>query len=433
MITRYLADHVAPMDGGLPVHSPGFVDVEGGVVAAAGAVPDAPALPAGAVVEQVGGLLLPGFVNTHAHTPMTVLRGAGEGLPLDRWLREAIWPRESRLTPDDVAVGMALGSAEMLRNGVTTTNEMYFFPEAMVEGARRAGIRSVLGAAIIEGLDRFGSPSEQIESALVLSRSLRGDPLVGVALGPHSAYTLQDSVLEQVAEAGVAEDVPVHIHVAETRHEGDGVAERTGSTVPRHLEALGVLDARVIAAHCVWLTDDDIAVLAGAGVGVAHCPGSNGKIASGMAPVRALRSAGIPVGAATDGPASNDDLDVLEEARLALLYARLREHDAAALGFMDALAMITCEAAAALGRDDIGALSPGTWADMVRFDVEHAEYAPLLEPADVLGHLIWAGSRRDVTDVWVAGRRVVEGGRVLTLDVDRARAEAGRVAARIAV
>jgi 5-methylthioadenosine/S-adenosylhomocysteine deaminase len=326
---------------------------------------------------------------------------------------------------------MALGAAELLRNGVTTTNEMYFFPEAMAEGARRAGIRAALGAAVIEGLDRFGSPADQVASAMDLRSSLAGDPLLDVVLGPHSAYALGDDALQMIAEAAVGGGVPVHIHVAETLHEGDAVTERTGLSVPRHLEALGLLEARVTAAHCVWLDDRDVAVLAAAGAGVAHCPGSNGKIASGIAPVRAMRAAGIPVGAATDGPASNDDLDVLDEARLALLFARLREQDAAALGVMDALAMITSEAAAAMDRDDIGALVTGRRADMVRFGLDHAEYGPVLDPSDVLGHLLWAGSRRDVTDVWVGGRRVVDGGRVTTLDMDAARAAVQDAARRI--
>jgi 5-methylthioadenosine/S-adenosylhomocysteine deaminase len=432
MTTRFIADYVAPMDDAMSIHAPGFVDVDDGRVTAVGPLAAAPGLPDAAHVERVGGLLLPGLVNDHAHSPMTVLRGAGEGLPLDRWLKEVIWPRESRLSPPDVESGMIVGAAEMLRNGITTTNEMYFFPEAVAAGAALTGIRSVVGAAIIEGVDRLGTPDEQFAGALALRKARSDDDLMDIAFAPHSAYALGDDSLRRIAEAAVAEDVLIHIHLAETDSEGASITERTGRTVPEHLADLGVLDARVLAAHCVWLTDGDIALLAAHGVGVAHCPGSNGKIASGMAPVSAMRAAGIPVGASTDGPGSNNNLDLLEEARLALLYARLRERDAAALGIEDALRMVTSEAAMALGRTDIGALVPGAWADMARISLDRPEYEPIAAPQDVLSHLVWAGSSRDVTDVWVAGNRVVAGGEVTTIDLDDARHKVREIAKRIA-
>ncbi len=432
MTTRFTADYVAPMDDAMSVYAPGFVDVEDGRVTAVGSLAAAPVLPETAHIESAGGLLLPGLVNDHAHSPMTVLRGAGEGLPLDRWLHEVIWPRESRLTTGDVEAGMIVGSAEMLRNGITTTNEMYFFPEAVASGAALSGIRAVVGATIIEGLDRFGTPDEQFAAALALRHARSEDDLVDVAFAPHSAYALGDDPLRRIGEAAVAEDMLVHIHLAETDSEGASITERTGRTVPEHLADLGVLDARVLAAHCVWLTDGDIALLAAHGVGVAHCPGSNGKIASGMAPVAAMRAAGIPVGASTDSPASNNNLDLLEEARLALLYARLRERDAAVLGVGDALRMVTSEAALALGRTDIGALVPGSWADMVGISLDRPEYEPIADPQDVLSHLVWAGSSRDVTDVWVAGNRVVAGGEVTTIDLEDARRKVREIAQRIA-
>jgi 5-methylthioadenosine/S-adenosylhomocysteine deaminase len=224
----------------------------------------------------------------------------------------------------------------------------------------------------------------------------------------------------------------VHIHVAETRAEGERLAARTGRSAPAHLAALGLFEGRALAAHCVWVDAADRAILAEAGVGVAHCPGSNGKLASGIAPVAALRAEGVAVGVATDGPASNNDLDLWEEALLALLFARLRDLDAAALGVEDALRMMTSEAAAALGRDDIGALVPGRRADMVRVALEHVAYEPVLAPADVPVHLVWAGSARDVTDVWVGGERVVSGGTCLTVDVAAARRRLRDAARRIA-
>jgi 5-methylthioadenosine/S-adenosylhomocysteine deaminase len=432
MIDRYVADVVLPMDEPFSVHAPGFVDVGEGRVAACGPLAAAP--PGGVREHRVGGLLMPGLVNTHAHSAMTVLRGAGEGLPLSRWLGEVIWPREGRLDEQDVRAGMVLGSAEMLLGGITTTHEMYFFPEAVAGGAAEAGIGAVVSAAIVDapGWERFGSPEEQAAAAVELRDHWAGSGLVEIGFGPHSAYALPGEFLAEVGGLAVAEGMPVHIHVAESRTEGDPVTERTGLSVPAYLADLGLFRARTVAAHCVWLDAADITILAEHGVGVAHCPGSNGKLASGIAPVADLRRAGVPVGVATDGPASNDNLDLFEEAMLALLYARLRDLDAAVLGVEDALRMATVEAAAALGRDDLGALLPGRRADMIRVSLDHPAFEPVVEAADVVSHLVWAGSSRDVTDVWVGGERVVEAGRCRTVDLDAARTAVRAIARRIA-
>ncbi|MBN2114490.1 MAG: amidohydrolase family protein [Acidimicrobiia bacterium] len=434
MIDRYLADHVLPMDPAFSLYSPGFVDVAEGRVAAVGPAAGAAALAPGDVLHHVEGLLLPGLVNCHAHSPMTVLRGAGEGLPLQRWLREVIWPREARLGPEEARLGMLVGAGEMLQGGITTSAEMYFHSEAVAEGAVAAGLRTLVFPAVAEapGWERFGTAADMIRSAVALRDALAGEDLIEVGLGPHAAYTLGEGALREVAETAAAERLPVHIHVAETRTEGDGVRARTGLSIPAYLASLGFFGPRTAAAHCVWLDGEDVAILAAHGVGVAHCPGSNGKLASGMAPVKALRSAGVAVGVGTDGPASNDNLDLWEEARLALLYSRLREGDAGALGVEEALRLMTCDAAAALGRDDLGAFLPGRRADMVRVSLEDVVYDPVLAPRDLLGHLVWAGSRRDVSDVWVGGRRVVEAGRCVTVDLPRERAALRAAAARLA-
>ncbi|HSQ37756.1 MAG TPA: amidohydrolase [Acidimicrobiia bacterium] len=434
MIERYQADYVLPMDPGFSLYSPGFVDIAAGRVVAAGPAEQAPPLGRGDAEHRVGGLVMPGLVNCHAHSAMTVLRGAGEGLPLDRWLREVIWRREAGLTPEDARLGMLVGAAEMLLGGTTTSAEMYFHAGAVAEAAIEAGLRILVFPAVAEapGWERFGTPSDMVRSAVALRERLAGADLVEVGLGPHSAYTLGDASLREVAETAAAASMPVHIHLAETRAEGGPVAARTGRTVAAHLARLGLFAARTTAAHCVWLTEADIALLAEHRVGVAHCPGSNGKLASGIAPVAAMRRAGIRVGLGTDGPASNDNLDLWEEGRLALLYARLRDLDASALALEDALRMATSEAAAALGRDDIGSLLPGRRADMIRLSLEDIVYDPVLQPRDVLAHLVWAGSSRDVTDVWVGGRQVVEGRVCRTVEVEAARAGLRTAARRLA-
>lgn len=434
MIERYLADHVLPMDEGFSLFSPGFVDIAGGRVLAAGPLGEAPPLGPGGATHRPGGCLMPGLVNCHAHSAMTVLREAGEGLPLGRWLREVIWPREARLTPEDAHWGMLAGAAEMLQAGITTSAEVYFHAGAVARAAVAAGLRTLVFPAVAEapGWERFGTPSDMVAAALSLREELAGEDLVEVGLGPHSAYTLGDAALRAVADTAVSAGMPVHIHLSETAAEDEALAARTGRTAAAHLAGLGLFAARTTAAHCVWLGEADVALLAEHGVGVAHCPGSNGKLASGLAPVAALRRAGVPVGLGTDGPASNDNLDLWEEARLALLFARLREREAGALGGEDVLRMATGEAAAALGRHDIGALVPGRRADMIRLSLDRIVYEPVLDARDVLSHLVWAGSSMDVTDVWVGGRRVVADRECVTVDLAATRAGLRAAARRLA-
>lgn len=431
MIERYRADVVVPVDDAGSLHSPGIVDVEGGRILWVGPAASAPARPE-AVVRVLAGMLLPGFVNTHAHSPMVLLRAAGEGLPVGRWLTEVMWPREGKLTPDDVRVGMTLGAAELLTNGITTSHEMYFYPREAAEAAVAVGLRIVVTPPVLvaDDLARFGSWESQIEAVSAEARRWTGHELVTVGFGPHSAYTLPEEPLERIAAAAAAEGLHVHIHVAEQRHEGDAISARHGLTVPRFLDSIGMLDVPVVAAHSVWLTDDDIELFAARGVGVAHCPASNTKHASGVAPVVRLREAGVAVGIATDGPASHDRLDPFEEMRLAVRLARVTAGDAAALGPVDALRMTTREAAAVLGRDDIGSLVPGRRADMILVDT--GPFVPVVEPDDILAHLVYSGAPSLVRDVWVEGRQVVGNGRVMSVDVAEARRDVTTRARRLA-
>lgn len=431
MIERYHADVVVPVDDRGSLHSPGIVDVEDGRILWVGPAGAAPPRPE-AVERVLAGMLLPGFVNTHAHSPMVLLRAAGEGLPVGRWLTEVIWPREGKLTSDDVRVGMTLGAAELLTNGITTSHEMYFYPREVAEAAVAAGLRIVVTPPVLvaDDLARFGSWESQVEAVSAEARRWAGHELVTVGFGPHSAYALPEEPLERIAAAAAAEGLGVHIHVAEQRHEGDAVSARHGVTVPRFLDSIGMLDVPVVAAHSVWLTDDDIELFAARGVGVAHCPASNTKHASGVAPVVRLREAGVAVGIATDGPASHDRLDPFEEMRLAVRLARAAAGDAAALGPVDVLRMTTREAAAVLGRDDIGSLVPGRRADMILVDTEG--FVPVVEPVDLLTHLVFSGAPSLVRDVWVEGRQVVGDGRVMSVDVTEARRDVAARARRLA-
>jgi 5-methylthioadenosine/S-adenosylhomocysteine deaminase len=432
-VQRLNATHVLTQDTDARWLSPGAVEVTDGVISAVG-TPDELGAPAdGTEVVDLPGMVLPGFVDTHAHTPMVLLRGAGEGLPVDRWLAEVMWPREARLTPEDIGWGMRLGAAQLLAAGITTSVEMYFAPEVMAEAAREVGLRTMIAPPLLvsEELEAvIGTWEQQLEAMVAFATANRDDPLVDGVIGPHAAYSVPEVPLREAGRLAAAEGLLLHLHVAEGEHEGDAIRAEQGMSVPRWLEHLGVLEARVLAAHGVWLDADDIALFAASGTAVAHCPCSNGKHASGLAPVTELRRAGVPVGIATDGPASHDRLDLFAEMRAAIHVARLRERDASVMGPRDALAMVTGEAARALGRDDIGVIEVGRRADLQHVAID--ELGPVVDPGDLLTHLVWSGSPAIVRDVWVQGRRVVGDGRVVTLDVGRAAAEVTSRARRIA-
>lgn len=432
---RIVAGAVVPLSDEAPgaVWRPGVVDVAGDRIAHVGPLATAP--PHQGQVVTCPGVVLPGLVNAHAHSAMTILRGAGEDLPLERWLSEVIWPREARLRPDDVYWGMALGAAEMLRNGVTTSCEMYFLDHAVIDAAVDAGLRVVVTPGIVDvpGPGPAGGGwARLLDRALALHDAAQGRAgLVTVGLGPHAVYSVPVDGLRAVAEAAGQVAGPVAIHLAETRAETERVRAVHGTSGPRLLDRLGLLERPVVAAHGVWLDDDDIAVLAQRSVAVVHCPQSNAKLGSGVAPVQRLRSAGIRVALGTDGPASNDDLDPWEELRLAALLARATAADPGVIGGLDVLRMATADGAAALGVP-AGVLAPGRLADLVHVRTDDARFVPVVDDGDLLAHLVWSSAGHLVHDVWVGGRHVVAEGRCRTIDEARARNEVQCRAERLA-
>jgi 5-methylthioadenosine/S-adenosylhomocysteine deaminase len=425
MPRRFRAPVVLPADPSCSLLRDAVVDVDAdGRISHCG--PAATAPESAAPVTTLSGMLLPGLVNTHAHSPMTLLRGMGGDLPLLPWLNEIIWPAEAKLRPEDVRTGMLLGSVEMLRHGVTTSAEMYFEGEQLVDAVLTTGGRVLVAPPVMElpGLD-WRAQLAAIER-WIDADGLRFGPgdRIELGYGPHSAYMLSEEGLRATAESARSRGALVQIHLAEAALEDAAVREVHGS-VPALLEKLGVLDGRVLAAHAIHLSDSDIALFASHGVGMAHCPGSNAKLASGIARIADLRTAGVDVGLGTDGPASNDDLDLWEELQLAAMLARLATGDSTVLTAADVFLLATRGGAAALGRDDIGALEPGRWADLVHIDLDDPAFACGLDVPDVqlLSNLVWAAGSRRVRDVWVAGEQVVTDGE--SLRVDRAKVQAG--------
>jgi len=432
---RFHAPVALPADPSCSVIRDAVLDVgPDGRITYCGTAPAAPPIAGEVPRTHLTGILTPGLVNTHAHSPMTLLRGLGGDLPLLQWLQDSIWPAEARMRPQDARAGMLLGCAEMLRFGVTTSAEMYAHAEEVVDAALEAGSRVLVAPAVFDlpGMDWRGDVAAI--GKWIDADGLRFGPgdRIELCYGPHSTYTLPPEALRVIAEESAQRGALVHIHAAETIAEDVATRERFGS-VPQLLKETGLLDGRLLAAHAVHLSDDDISLLARAGAGVAHCPGSNAKLASGTARLHELRAASVPVGLGTDGPASNDDLDLWEEARLAMMFARLATSDPLALTAEDAFLMATTVGAAALGRTDIGSLRAGNWADLTHISVDGPHFAAGLDVTDshLVSNLMWAAGSRAVKDVWVAGEPVVEDGETVRVDRVAAQQAAARSTAHI--
>jgi 5-methylthioadenosine/S-adenosylhomocysteine deaminase len=431
---RFTAPVVLPCDPACSVLRNGVVDVVDGRITWVGPLAEAP--PLQGAVREVPGLLLPGLVNTHCHTPMLLLRGMGGDLPLMRWLHEVMWPAEGRLTASDVRTGMISGCVELLRTGTTTSVEMYFFTDAVIDAVHAVGSRVLLTPGVIAapGWDRLGSWEAMRDG---VSRRIDRDGLrfgpgerIELGYGPHAAYTLPAEALRSVAAHARERGALLHLHLAETVEEDAALRAEHGS-VPAMLDRLGVFGGRVLAAHGVHLSDEDIGLMAARGAAVAHCPGSNAKLAAGVARVAALRAAGVRVGLGTDGPASGDDLDLWTQARLAGLLARVTSGDAAALTAPTLLLLATRDGAAAIDRDDLGALEPGRWADLVHVDLTDPAFVDPADDAQLLSNLVWAAGARQVRDVWVAGEQVLANGEPTRVDRTEATRDLREVAARL--
>ncbi len=375
-------------------------------------------------VERPRHLLIPGLVNAHTHAAMSLFRGLADDLPLMTWLQEHIWPAERQwVGPAFVREGSELAVAEMLRSGTTCFHDMYFFPDETARVAAAAGIRAVVGMIVIDFPTAWASgPDEYLEKGVALHDRYRDHPLVRTAFAPHAPYTVQAAVLERVGVMAEELDVPIHMHVHETAAEVRQSLEAHGERPLARLRALGLLGPRLVAVHMTQLEPEEIEACAEVGVHVAHCPESNLKLASGFCPVQRLLAAGVNVALGTDGAASNNDLDLVGEMRTAALLAKAVADDAAAVPAHRALAMATLHGARALGlEEEIGSLVPGKAADLVAVDLGELGAQPIYHP---VSQLVYATSREQVSDVWVAGRPLLEEGRLLTLDEEALAARA---------
>jgi 5-methylthioadenosine/S-adenosylhomocysteine deaminase len=368
-------------------------------------------------MELPGQVLLPGLVNLHTHAAMSLLRGFADDLPLMRWLNERIWPAEARHAgPDFVRAGTLLACAEMLCGGITTFNDMYFFPEATAAAARRVGMRAVIGIIVIEFPTGYASDAgDYLAKGLAVRDSLSSDPLLGFCLAPHAPYTVADKTFERIATLADQLEVPVHMHLHETRHEIEESLKQYGVRPIERLRRLGLLGPQLIAVHAVHLDPAEIELLTHEACHVAHCPSSNLKLASGIPPMSELQSRGLNFGLGTDGAASNNRLDLFHEMRHAALLAKGASENAEALDAHSTLAAATIGGARALGLDArIGSLLPGKAADLCAVRLDEWLMQPCFDPAS---HLVYAAGREQVTHTWVAGELVMKNGEPLQIGI----------------
>jgi 5-methylthioadenosine/S-adenosylhomocysteine deaminase len=376
--------------------------------------------------ERQGHVLLPGLVNAHTHAAMTLFRGLADDLPLERWLRERIWPAEARwVGAEFVSDGTRVAIAEMLLGGITCFSDMYYYPEVTGAVAAELGMRVVLGMIVLETRTAWASDADEyLRKGLEVHDRFKADPLVTTAFAPHAPYSVADATLTHVRRLADELDLPIHMHLHETSAEVDAEVAANGRRPLERLAALGLVTPALIGVHATQLVAAEIELLATAGASVVHCPHSNLKLASGICPVQRLLGSGVNVALGTDGAASSHCLDVWTELRTAALIAKQYTGDAAALPASAALAMATLNGARALGLGaEIGSLVTGKAADLICVDLSGIEHRPLLDPVSTL---VYAASRHDVTDVWVAGEHLVADRSPLRFDV----AEVGSVADR---
>ena len=369
--------------------------------------------PGAEIVELAEHVLIPGLVNAHTHAAMSLMRGLADDRALAPWLSEHIWPAEARhVSAEFVKDGTLLACAEMLRGGITCFNDMYFFPEAALEAALEAGMRAALGMIVIEFPSAYASdPDDYLQKGLALRDRWREQPLLSFCLAPHAPYTVSDATFRNLATMLGEVDVPLHIHLHETEEEITRSLAEHGVRPLERLRRLGLLGPGLIAVHGVHLAAEEIEVLARHGSSVVHCPSSNLKLASGFAPVAKLLAAGVNVALGTDGAASNNRLDLMQEMRQAALLAKAVARDAEAMPAHLALRCATLGGAIALGlQRRIGSIVAGKLADLVAVRLHGPELTPCFDP---VSHLVYAAGREHVSDVWVAGKQQLQARQLL--------------------
>jgi 5-methylthioadenosine/S-adenosylhomocysteine deaminase len=425
---------ILTMDDRFTVHTDGAIAISAGAIVGVGHI--ASNYEPLETIDCKGRVVMPGLINAHTHAPMTLLRGLADDLRLDVWLLGYMMPVERAFVrPDFVALGTTLACAEMIRSGTTCFADMYYFEEAVADATVKAGMRALCGQTVL----KFPAPdAASFEDSLGRAREFitawKGHPLITPSVAPHAPYTCTEEILRVCAELAYELDVPLHTHLAETSAEIEQSRKEHGMTVIPWVKKNRLFDAHVLAAHCVHIDGGEMTTLHEAHAGVAHNPTSNLKLGSGIAPVAQMIEHGIPVGIGTDGPASNNDLDMFEELRLAALLAKGAGNNPTALPARDALLMATRMGARALGLQAVtGSLEPGKRADLIVVDLDQTHNTPRFgrDSTAVYSQVVYAAKASDVVDVMCDGQWLMRDRTLLTIDEMSARSEAAAVARRI--
>jgi len=429
--------HVLTMDEKMNQYNPGAVAVTGGSIAAVG--PEFEMEEEYSAQERIDcgrRILMPGLINAHTHVPMTLLRGLADDLRLDVWLMGYMMPVERQyVSPEFVRLGTSIACAELIKSGVTTFNDMYYFEEDVAKATAQAGLRAVCGQSVL----KFPTPDaasyeDALETARDYIRRWKDHPLIVPSIAPHAPYTTTPEILHEAAELAKEFDVPLHIHIAETAFEVENMRNENGMPVVPYIKKQGLLEAKVIAAHCVHIDTGEMRTLLHAGAGVSHNPSSNLKLASGFAPVTKMLESGLNVGIGTDGPASNNDLDMFEEVRLAAFIAKAVTNDPTSLPASAALTMATRLGAQALHIGHLtGSLTAGRRADLILIDLTPLHNSPSFRRVhdNAYAQIVYASKSTDLSDVMVNGKWLMRDHILLTVNEDELLAQAADIAKQI--
>lgn len=364
------------------------------------------------IIDAGGKIAIPGLINTHTHAAMTLLRGYADDLPLQTWLEEKIWPYEAELSEDDIYWGTKLAILEMIKNGITTFTDMYFQMDKVAQAVNQTGIRAVLTQGLIEANDGM----EGLEASLqfCLKWNDQADGRISTMLAPHAPYTCSSNYLKEIIKYSSKFNLPINIHVAETKLEYEESLKTHGLSPVKYLDKIGLFNQPVLAAHCVYVDEDDIQILARKNVGVAYNPKSNMKLGSGVAPIKKMLEAGINVGIGTDGAASNNNLDLIEEVKIGSYLQKVSNLDPTALNTWEMLDMLTYYGARSIKINKLGKLEENYLADLILININSS---PSQYPHhNNLSNLLYAGNGKDISDVIINGQIVMENRNLLTID-----------------
>lgn len=421
--------HIITMNPNMDIIPDGSIVIENGKIKfmQAGEV----SMDGAEVTDAEGMYVMPGFINTHTHLPMTMLRGYADDLPLHQWLTSHIFPAEARwVNPDHIRIATRLAFVEMIKSGTTCFNDMYFFEDIIAEEAKQAGIRGVVGESLIDfPTPSFHNVGEGLALCEKLIRKWQGDSIVHPSVCVHSPYTCSKETLQQTKQLADKYNTLLQIHVAETRKEVEDISTTTGLPPVEYLYSIGLLDSNVIAAHCVWLNPKEIGLMAQTGASIGHCPKSNLKLASGIADTDTYIKAGIKVGIGTDGTASNNTLDMVEEMRFAALLPKIVHYDPEATNARTALQMATINGARALGLETTtGSLEIGKSADLI---FVHANASNMIPVYDEYSAIVYAMNSKNVRSSMVNGEWIMRNRMLCHLDKDKTMDEMKQLAIKI--